>query len=133
MTEAERRERGLQSSDHKKYKGQLREIELFQQFIADLDYSDLRNLVVDEDLRIHKVDSSMAFDADSDLLTGLYSSRLSQRLIGALEALDKKAMNEKLKPWLHKDQRAALWERRKRILKRAQQLIADYGEERTLY
>jgi hypothetical protein len=133
MTEAERREQGLQPSDYAMYKGQLREIELFQQFIADLDYSDLRNLVVDENLRIHKVDSSMAFDPDPDLLTGLYSSRLSRRLIRALEALDKKEMNEMLKPWLHKDQLGDLWERRKRILKRAKQLIADYGEERTLY
>jgi hypothetical protein len=133
MTEAERRERGLQPSDPTWYKGQLREIELFQQFIADLDYSDLRNLVVDEKLRIHKVDSSMAFDPDPNLLTGLYSSRLSRRLIEAIEALDKKQMNEALKPWLHKDQLSGLWERRKRILKRADQLIDDYGEERTLY
>ncbi len=133
MTEAERREKGLQPSDPKRYKGQLREIELFQQLIADLDYSDLRNLVVDESLRIHKVDSSMAFDADPDLLTGLYSSRLSRRLIRALETLDKKELNELFKPWLHKDQRGSLWERRNRILKRAKQLIADYGEERTLY
>jgi hypothetical protein len=133
MTEAERRERGLQPSDPTWYKGQLREIELFQQFIADLDYSDLRNLVVDENLRIHKVDSSMAFDPDPDLLTSLYSSRLSRRLIEGLEALDKKQMNEQLKPWLHKDQLSALWDRRKRILKRAKQLVADYGEERTLY
>jgi len=133
MTEAERRERGLQPSDSVGYKGQLREIELFQQLIADLDYSDLRNLIVDEKLRIHKVDSSMAFDSDPDLLTGLYSSKLSRRLIQALEALDKKEMNETLKPWLHKDQLGSLWERRKRILKRAKQLIADYGEERTLY
>ena len=42
-------------------------------------------------------------------------------------------MNETLKPWLHKDQIGSLWTRRSRILKRAQQLIADYGEERTLY
>jgi hypothetical protein len=133
MTEAERRERGLQSSDPKGYKNQLREIELFQQFIADLDYSDLRNLVVDEKLRIHKVDSSMAFDTETELLTKLYSSKLSKRLIDGLEALDKKEMNQRLKPWLHKDQLGSLWDRRKRILKRADQLIDDYGEERTLY
>ena len=133
MTEAERRERGLQPSNPATYKGQLREIELFEQFIADLDYSDLRNLIVDEKLRIHKVDSSMAFDPNPDLLTGLYSSKLSRRLIKALEALDKKEMNETLKPWLHKDQLGSLWERRKRILKRAQQLVGDYGEERALY
>ncbi len=133
MTEAERRERGLQPSNPATYKGQLREIELFEQLIADLDYSDLRNLIVDEQLRIHKVDSSMAFDSNPDLLTGLYSSKLSRRLIEALEALDKKEMNETLKPWLHKDQLGSLWERRKRILKRAQQLVGDYGEERALY
>ena len=133
MTEAERRERGLQPSNPVTYKGRLREIELFQQLIADLDYSDFRNLIVDEKLRIHKVDSSMAFDSDPDLLTGLYSSKLSRRLIQALEALDKKEMNETLKPWLHKDQLGSLWERRKRILKRAQQLVGDYGEERALY
>lgn len=133
MTEAERRERGLQASDPAMYKGQLREIELFQQLIADLDYSDLRNLIVDENLRIYKVDSSMAFDTDQDLLTSLYSSRLSRRLIEGLEGLDKKAMNETLKPWLHKDQLGSLWARRNRILKRTQQLVADYGEERTLY
>jgi hypothetical protein len=133
MTEAERRERGLLSSDPVEYRGQLREIELFQQLIADLDYSDLRNLVVDDDLRIYKVDSSMAFDSDRELLTGLYSSRLSRRLIEALETLDKNKINETLKPWLHKDQLGGLWQRRNRILKRAKQLIADYGEERTLY
>jgi hypothetical protein len=75
----------------------------------------------------------MAFDADPDLLTGLYSSRLSRRLVRALEALDKKEMYEKLKPWLHKDQRSGLWVRRNRIIKRAERLIADYGEEKTLY
>jgi len=133
MTEAERRQRGLQPLDPVRYKGQLREIELFQQLIADLDYSDLRNVIVDEDARVHKVDSSMAFDADPDLLTGLYSSHLSRRLVRALEALDKREMNETLEPWLLKDQRSGLWERRNRILKRAERLIADYGEERTLY
>lgn len=133
MTEAERRERGLQPSDPTMYKEQLLEIELFQQLIADLDYSDLRNLIVDDNLRIYKVDSSMAFDTDPDLLTGLYASRLSRRLIEGLEGLDRKAMNETLGPWLHKDQLGDLWARRKRILKRAQQLVSDYGEERTLY
>jgi hypothetical protein len=133
MTEAERRLQGLQSSNADLYKRHLLEIELFQQLIADLDYSDLRNLVVDEKLRIHKVDSSMAFDPDPELLTKLYSSRLSRRLITGLEALDKKQLNEMLKPWLHRDQTGGLWERRKRILKRADKLVAEYGEAEILY
>jgi hypothetical protein len=133
MSEAERRHRGLRSSDPEKYKGQLREIELFQQLIADLDYSDLRNLIVDEKLHIHKVDSSMAFDSDRELLTGLFSSQLSRRLIEALEALDRATLNEALEPWLAKDQRNALWERRNRILKHADQLVDEYGEDEILY
>jgi hypothetical protein len=133
MTEAERRHQGLQASNPEIYKQRLLEIELFQQLIADLDYSDLRNLVVDERLHIHKVDSSMAFDPEPDLLTGLYSSRLSGRLIRGLEALDKKEMKETLKPWLFKDQLSGLWERRNRILKRTDRLIDDYGEDETLY
>lgn len=133
MTEADRRHRGLQPSDPAPFKGQLREIELFQQLIADLDFSDLRNVIIDEDFRVHKVDSSMAFDADPELLTRLYSSHLSRRLIRALEALDKKELHEKLKPWLTKDQRVGLWERRNRIVKRAERLIADHGEEEILY
>lgn len=133
MTESERRAKRIEPPDPVGYKGQLREIELFQQLIADLDYSDPRNLVVDANYRIHKVDSSMAFDADPDLLTGLYSSHLSRRLIRALEALDKKQMHEKLKPWLAKDQRSGLWERRNRIIKRAERLVEDHGEEEILY
>ncbi len=133
MTEADRRGRGLQSSDPAQYKEQLLEIELFQQLIADLDYSDLRNLVVDEHLRIHKVDSSMAFDSERDLLTGLDSSRLSRRLVRALDVLDKKQMNETLKPWLFRDQLGALWQRRGEILKRAEWLVKEYGESETLY
>jgi hypothetical protein len=42
-------------------------------------------------------------------------------------------MNETLKPWLGKDQRSSLWERRNRILKRAERLIAEHGEEEILY
>jgi hypothetical protein len=133
MTEAERRMQGLRSSDPEKYKGQLREIELFQQLIADLDYSDLRNLIVDDKLHIHKVDSSMAFDSDRELLTKLFSSQLSRRLIDALEALDKATLNEALEPWLAKDQRNALWERRNRILKHAAKLVDEYGEDEILY
>jgi hypothetical protein len=133
MSEAERRHRGLQASNPEKYREQLREIELFQQLIADLDYSDLRNLIVDEKLRIHKVDSSMAFDSDRELLTKLFSSQLSRRLIEALEALDKATLNETLEPWLAKDQRNALWERRNRILKHADQLVDEYGEDEILY
>ncbi|MGD8439610.1 MAG: hypothetical protein PVG53_03675 [Holophagae bacterium] len=133
MTEAERRHRGLQSSNPEKYKDQLHEIELFQQLIADLDYSDLRNLVVDQNLKIHKVDSSMAFDPDPHLLTGLDSSRVSRRLFEGLKGLDKTKMEETLEPWLHKDELSGVWRRRAKILKRVDRLIKDYGEGETLY
>ena len=133
MTEADRRHRGLQSTDPERYEEKLLEIELFQQLIADLDYSDLRNLVIDDHLRLYKVDSSLAFDPDPDLLPGLDSSRMSRRLVEALRALDKDTMEQALKPWLLRDELTDLWKRRAKILKRADRLIDQYGEHETLY
>ena len=42
-------------------------------------------------------------------------------------------MNEKLEPWLVKVQRSDLWTRRDRILERAENLVAEHGEDAVLY
>lgn len=131
--EDERRDKGLVPPDPEAFKGQMREIRLFQQLIADLDYSNIRNMVVDDDFRVYKVDSSMAFYSDSALLADLNSSHLSRRFLEALEALDKDEVTKKLKPWLLNVQSKTLWARRGKILKRADKLIAKNGEAAVLY
>lgn len=131
--EDERREEGLEPPDPEQFKGQMREIRLFQQLIADLDYSNIRNLVVDDNFRVYKVDSSMAFDDDPALFAELNSSHLSRRFLEALEALDKDEVTKKLNQWLLKAQTKTLWARRDKILKRADKLIAKHGEDAVLY
>ena len=133
MTEAERREKGLEPPDVQRWKNDMLEARLFQQLIADLDFSNIRNLIVDEDFRIHKIDSSMAFYTDPRLIEELNADRFSRRFVKALELLDRGQMDEKLKPWLYKVQRKDLWARRDRILKRAEKLIAKHGEAEILY
>ena len=132
-TEAERREKGLEPPDAQRWKNDMLEARLFQQLIADLDFSNIRNLIMDWDFRIYKIDSSMAFYADSGLIKELDANRFSRRFLNALESLDRDQMDEKLKPWLYKVQRKDLWARRDRILKRAKKLVAEHGEDKMLY
>lgn len=132
-TEDERREAGLDPPDAERFRNDIREVRLFQQLIADLDFSNIRNIVVDDVFRVYKVDSSMAFYPDHALLAELDSARLSSRIVAALEGLDRKTMNRSLKPWLYADQRSALWARRGAILERARKLAAERGDENVFY
>ncbi len=133
ITEADRRKQGLEPPDPDKYKKDIREARLFQQLIADLDFSNIRNLIIDEDFRVHKIDSSMAFYTDNKLIEELNTNTFSRRFLKALESLDRDEMYLKLKPWLIKVQSKDLWARRDRILKRAEKLIAKHGEDKVLY
>ncbi|MCP4903289.1 MAG: hypothetical protein GY906_40525 [bacterium] len=132
-TEDERRKQGLEPPDPERFNNDMREARLFQQFIADLDFSNIRNLIVDDDFRVHKIDSSMAFYPDPGLIGELQPSTYSRRLLNALESLDRDEVNEKLKPWLLKTQSKGLWARRDKILKRAKNLVAEHGEDKVLY
>ncbi len=105
------------------------EVFLFQQLIEDLDFSNIRNLIVDENFRIYKIDSSMAFHADPELIRELNATRFSHRLLNAIKALDRTQIDSRLGPWLTKTQRKSLWARRNEILKRAEKLIAAKGED----
>jgi hypothetical protein len=131
--ENERRDEGMVPPDEEAYRNQIREIRLFQQLIADLDFSNIRNIVVDDDFRAYKIDSSLAFDTDTGLIDQLDTGAYSHRLIEALKTLDRAELDAALEPWLTKRERKALWARRDAILDRAGTLIAERGEESVLY
>ncbi len=57
----EYRERGIEPPDQRLWNQRLDAVRLFQQLISDEDFSNIRNILVDADFRIYKVDSSMAF------------------------------------------------------------------------
>jgi hypothetical protein len=133
MGEDERRQRNLEPDDDDEWVDQMILLRVFQQLISDQDFSNIRNILVDENLKVYKVDSSMGFYADPKLLNEKHLTRFSRRLLETLESLDRKELETRLKPWLYKNQINALWERRERILELADKRVAKYGEDAVLY
>lgn len=133
MTEAERKERGLDPPDSTNWRDQFYAVRLFQQLISDQDFSNIRNLVVDSNFHLYKVDSSMAFYADGRLIDKLDPPLYSRDFLDALEELDRDEIQERLEPWLIKSQIKSLWDRRGRILERAAERVAEHGEDKVLY
>lgn len=131
--EDERREQGLVPPDPEKFVNDVREVRLFQQLIADLDYSNIRNLVVDDNFKVYKVDSSMAFYADPRLFKGLDSQHISRRFLDALRSLERTSLDRALEPWLTRSELKYLVKRRERILERADRLVAEHGEGEVLF
>ena len=133
MTEADRKERGLEPPGWKMWNEQMFLAHLFQQLISDQDFPNIRNLIVDSNFRIYKVDSSMSFYPERSLRDEDQPTRFSRQFLEALESLDQAALEERLKPWTGKGERKTLWARRNRILELATQLVAELGEKEVLY
>ncbi len=133
MTLAEWKEEGLDPPDRKAWIQQMYAVRLFQQLIADEDFSNIRNILVDADFRIYKVDSSLAFYPDSKLIKQLQPPIYSREFLTALEALDRDCFSELLSPWLTKAQIKSQWDRRGRILDRAHEMVKEHGEDKVLY
>jgi len=133
MTEAERKERDLEPPDARVWTEQMYAVRLFQQLISDQDFSNIRNILVDADFRIYKVDSSMAFYSDPDLIAQLDPPVYSREFLEALEALDRDELDRRLDPWLNTSETKSLWSRRDKILERACQLVEEHGEDSVLY
>jgi hypothetical protein len=133
ITEAERKERAIEPPDRALFNQQMYDLRFFQQLIADEDFSNIRNILVDRNFRVYKIDSSMAFHPENALIDELDSPVYSRRLLTALESLDRAQLEERLKPSLINAEMKSLWDRRKRILERAHELIAEHGEDKILY
>lgn len=133
ITEAERKEKGLEPPDFRAWNEQFFAVRLFQQLISDQDFSNIRNIVVDSNFKLYKIDSSMAFYTEFKLIDKLNPPLYSRAFLSALENLDRAELETRLKPWLLKAQIKSLWERRERILERAQERVAELGEDKVLY
>ena len=133
MTESERKKKDLEPPDRRLFNQQMLTVRLFQQLISDQDFSNIRNILVDDDFRIYKVDSSLAFYPESKLISQLQEPVYSRDLLAALRALDRDELFRRLEPSLTKDQLKSLWERREKILERADKLVKEHGEDKILY
>lgn len=134
MTEWERRkEKETPPPDMAEWNNQVSTLKLFLQLIWDTDYNNISNIMVDEDWKIWKIDSSRAFRIDGHLRREDALTRFSRSFLTSLENLDRKKYEKALRPWLHKKQIKAMWQRRTRILALAKERVAEFGEASVLY
>lgn len=134
MTEWERgQELKLSPPDARAWNDQMHTIRLFLQLIADQDYRNVSNLLVDENFRIYKIDSSRAFRSDSELRKADALTRFSRSAIDALRRLDPDEVTAELQPWLSRGQITGLLARRDQILALAESRVAERGEDAVLY
>jgi len=133
MTESERKNKGLEPPDRRQFNEQMYSIRLFQQLISDQDFSNIRNILVDPYFRIYKVDASMAFYSESTLIDQLQPPVYSREFLAALGALDRDLVFQRLEPSLTKREIKSLWDRRGKIIDRADSLVREYGEDKILY
>lgn len=112
---------------------QMYTIRLFLQLIADSDYTNINNLLVTPDWKIYKIDSSRAFRNHLKLRREGSLERFSRRVLASLRTLERRALDERLGPWLTRKQIEALWVRRGLILELADRRVAEQGEDAVLF
>lgn len=133
ITEGERRRQGRQPADVAAFNAQMRRSKVFFQLIQDVDYTNLSNLLIDGEFRVHKIDSSRAFRTQALLVDPEKPTRYSRSLLDSIRKLDDPTLKQSLGKLLSKIQRERLLERRDLIVERAERLVAEKGAKQALY
>ena len=132
MSEVERIQGGIQPPDADDWNRQVYVLRTFQWLIADMDYKNLNNVLVDPEFRVYKIDSSRAFRSDKKLFDEEALSHFSSSMLDGLRRLERADVESRLGDWLDKSQIKALVARRDRILALAEARIAEKGEAAVL-
>jgi hypothetical protein len=132
MSEVERIEGKIKPPDTTAWNHQVYNLWLFQTLIADTDYRNLNNVLVDPDFRIYKIDSSRAFRNDGSLSEGHHLTHFSCAVIHRLRKISNEDLKNALGQWLDKAQIKGLGKRRNRILALADEMIAEKGDDAVL-
>ena len=133
MTEAERIHQKIRPPSPSDWNDQMFTIRLFQQLIWDPDFNNVRNLVLDADFRIYKIDCSMAFRTDPKLRKEKSLTRFSRKALAGLQSLDRTELDARLAPWIDEKRLDALWQRRNRLLELAAEQVTARGEDAVLF
>jgi hypothetical protein len=132
MTETERRQRGIETTDVAAWNRQIYTVRLFRQLTHDTDFNNTGNLLVGRGFRLWAVDHSRAFKTRKRLLAANDLVRFPASLLDRLRRLEARELQAAVGDWLTKGQRAALLARRDLIVERADRLIAERGVEAVL-
>jgi hypothetical protein len=138
LKEGERRLRKIEPPDPKRFKNTLENLSVFENltyspsFCGERELDDI--LIMDkEDWKIWRVDFSEAFDSTPKLIPGCEITCCSKKLFKRLIDLDDKVIKAKLKHYLNDREISMLLKRKKLIVKKIKQLIAEKGEKAVLF
>jgi hypothetical protein len=133
MTQAERRNKGIDPPNMVAYNNQMHDIKLFLQLTWDTDYNNISNNIIDGNWKVYKIDSSRSFRGDPNLRRPATLSRFRRSSVEALRNLQQEELTEAMSPWLSKKAINSLWERRNKLLEVIQDRIDTNTEAAALF
>jgi hypothetical protein len=132
MDEADRFQKKIEPPDGDKWNRQMFRMRVFDELVYDSD-PNLTNVLIGEDWTLWRVDFSRAFRTTKDLRAPKDLIKCDRRLLEKLKALRGNDVIEKTKGYLTKDEVNGVMARRDKIVSRFKILIAEKGENETLY
>lgn len=132
MDEADRFQKKIEPPDADKWNKQMFRMRVFDELVYDSD-PNLTNVLIGEDWTLWRVDFSRAFRTTKDLRAPKDLIKCDRLLLEKLKALRGNDVIEKTKGYLTKDEVNGVMARRDKIVSRFKILIAEKGENETLY
>jgi len=138
LLESERRLKNIEPPDPKRFKNTLENLSVFENltyspsFCGERELEDI--LIMDkEDWKVWRVDFSEAFAPSPELIPGCEITCCSKKLFQRLIDLDDNVIKAKLKHYLNDRDMSMLLKRKKLIVEKIKQLIAEKGEKAVLF
>lgn len=134
IKEAERKIRKIEPPDPVYFQNMLEVINVFENLVHEEDCFDADDTMVNlDDWKVCRVDFSMAFSPELELISGCTINKCSHRLYQNLIQLDDLEVENKLKPYLSDLEIEALLQRKKIIIEKIAQLIKERGQKAVLF
>jgi len=132
MVALERNERGLQPPDPQHYLKQLDQMRVFDNLINNIDRN-MGNILIDPEWRIWLIDHSRSFMRHKALPAPEGVRRIESDVWERLQKVSDEDLEAAVKPFLGGPERAALLERRRLLVERIEEQIAELGEDAVVF
>lgn len=133
MNETARRKRKLQPPNKQYWGKQMQTMNLFDTLVYNMDRNS-GNILIDKDWKVWFIDHTRAFRRYDDLKDAKKLVQHCERgLLERLKKLDAEQVKEKLSPYLRANEIKAIMQRRDKLVRYIEELVAKKGENRVLF
>jgi len=132
LDEETRWRRKITPPDPDAWNRQMHKMRVFSQLVYDTDRN-LGNVLISEDWHLWMIDFTRAFRAYTSLENRKNLEKCDRKLLDILRRLDAAEVEQKLSHWLSKYEIKGIMERRNKIVRVFDELIAKKGENEVLY